>query len=65
MDIFTPVRDHLKALPESQVEALAQATGVPLPTLLKIKYGQTENPRVATVQAVYTHLWPADTKAAA
>jgi len=58
MDIFTPVRRYLQSVTESQVEALSQACGVPRATLLKIKYGQTRNPRVATVQAVYTHLWP-------
>lgn len=64
MDILSPVRDHLASLSELQVDALARKTGVPLATLLKIKYGVTRNPRVATVQAVYTHLWPSGQESA-
>jgi transcriptional regulator with XRE-family HTH domain len=42
------------SLTPTQVEALAERTGVPLPTLIKIRHGQTENPRIETVRA----LWP-------
>ncbi|MFO0453077.1 MAG: hypothetical protein ACK52I_31195 [Pseudomonadota bacterium] len=37
---------------------VATATGVPLPTLVKIKYGQTQNPRIGTVIRLIDHFRP-------
>jgi hypothetical protein len=37
---------------------VAVATGVPLPTLVKIKYGQTQNPRIGTVIRLIEHFQP-------
>jgi predicted transcriptional regulator len=49
------VRSRLMSLTPTQVEELAEKTGVPLPTLIKIRHDQTKNPRIETVRA----LWPA------
>jgi len=59
MDIFTPVLDKLRASSEADVRLLADATGVPKPTIDKIKYGQTPNPRVQTIQRLYAHFFEA------
>lgn len=44
------VREMLSPLNTAQIEALADASKVPFTTLLKIKSGITENPRIDTVQ---------------
>jgi predicted transcriptional regulator len=56
MDMLAPVLERLKAASEADVKAISEATGVPAPTIAKIKYGQTPNPRVMTVQRLYSHL---------
>jgi predicted transcriptional regulator len=50
------VRAKLASLSQSELEVLAAKCGVPLPTLVKIKYGQTENPRLDTVRAIWPEL---------
>ena len=57
MDILTPVFKRLHAAREADVVRLSEFSGVPKPTIDKIKYGQTPNPRVLTVQKLYTHLF--------
>ncbi len=44
------VREMLSPLTTAQTEALADASKVPFTTLLKIKNGVTENPRIDTVE---------------
>lgn len=39
----------VKACTESQLRDVAEATGVPAPTLAKIRYGVTDDPRSSTV----------------
>jgi predicted transcriptional regulator len=60
MDVSFPsmedVRSRLMALAQAELEALAERSKVPLPTLVKIRYGQTENPRIETVRALWSHL---------
>lgn len=56
MDMLTPVLQRLRAANEADLSRIAKATGVPRPTIAKIKYGQTLDPRILTVQKLYTHL---------
>jgi predicted transcriptional regulator len=49
------VRAALKRVPTADLADLAASSGVPLPTLVKVRNGQTSNPRIETVRAV----WPA------
>lgn len=65
MDLLTPVIERLRRMTEAQVAQLSAATGVPAPTIAKIKYGQTPNPRVLTVQALYQHLFETQEQATA
>lgn len=48
------VRDRLQQLPRRRVLDLSKSTGVPFPTLVKIRNGQTINPGVETVR----QFWP-------
>jgi saccharopine dehydrogenase-like NADP-dependent oxidoreductase len=56
MDLLTPILKRLEAATEAEVRAISEATGVPAATIAKIKYRQTPNPRVRTVQKLYAHL---------
>ena len=49
----------------ADLESLALVTGVPVATLVKIKYGQTKNPRVQTAMKLIEHYasQPADAPA--
>jgi hypothetical protein len=50
------VRSRLAAMPLAAVEALGERCGVPLATLIKIRNGQTDNPRIETVRAIWPEL---------
>lgn len=39
----------IRACTEAQLRDIEKATGIPLPTLAKIRYGQTDDPRGSTV----------------
>lgn len=41
---------------EAELKTVAAACGVPWKTLIKIKRGETLNPRIDTLQRVYNHL---------
>lgn len=60
MSTFIPssseVRDKLLALGHAQVIALADKTRTPFTTLWKIRSGETENPRIETVRAIWPEL---------
>ncbi len=60
MDLLTPVLERLKSATEADMREIAEATGVPAPTIAKLKYGQTDDPRISTVQKLYAHLIPQD-----
>jgi predicted transcriptional regulator len=49
------VRAKLAPMSLAKLEELATRTGVPFTTLVKLRNGQTENPRLETVHAI----WPA------
>jgi len=50
------IQARLAALPLAQLGRLAELSGVPLPTLTKIRYGQTVNPGIETVRLFMPHL---------
>jgi len=50
------VRAALRRVAPSELAELAASTGVPLPTLVKVRNGQTSNPRIETVRAVWPRL---------
>ena len=50
------VRERLSPMNTAQIQALADASSVPFTTLLKIKSGITENPRIDTVEQFYAHI---------
>lgn len=60
MDMLTPVQERLRGATEAEMEKIAAASDVPIGTIARIKYGQTPNPRVLTVQKLYAHLFPSD-----
>jgi predicted transcriptional regulator len=56
MDIFTPVKEYVAGCTGKELQALAEKSGVPFTTLMKIKTGETKNPGVLNVQKIYPHL---------
>ena len=50
------VRGMLAALSIKQVAALAELSGVPAPTIYKIKNGDTTNPGIETVRKFIGHI---------
>lgn len=54
------VRSRLLPLGPSQLEALAARAGVPVTTLIKVRNGQTENPRLETVRLIWPELLAAE-----
>jgi len=59
MDIFSPVLDRLTRSSEADIRRIAEVTGVPKPTIDKIKFKQTTRPQVQTVQKLYAYLFEA------
>lgn len=41
--------ERVRALNEARIRQLSEASGVPFPTLEKIRYGVTQNPRGKTL----------------
>jgi predicted transcriptional regulator len=63
--ILKSLQEHLAASSWEDVHALADASGVPFHTIAKIKRGETDNPRVRTVEELVRHIKPAARKAKA
>ena len=55
------VRERLSALDYAAIQRVADASGVPFTTLLKIRGGETKNPGIETVRKFVAHL-PAEAK---
>lgn len=55
MSILTSIKSKLDPLTVAEVEDLAASTGVPAKTLFKIKYGETDDPRIGTLQPLIQH----------
>ena len=49
------IRSRLAPLSWSQLEELAERSGVPFHTLRKVATGETQDPRISTVQALLDH----------
>jgi hypothetical protein len=50
------VSSALKLMTTAQLQQLAELSGVPFHTLLKIRGGETKNPRVDSVAKFWPHL---------
>jgi len=50
------LRSALEPLGQSELMELAAASGVPFHTLLKLRRGETQNPRLDTVRSLIPHL---------
>ncbi len=48
------MRERLRPMTGRQLDALARMSGVPVTTLIKIRNGQTRDPRIDTVR----EFWP-------
>lgn len=57
--------ERVRACSESQLRAVHEATGVPLPTLAKIRYGVTTDPRGSTLDALRGHFESIEPRAGA
>lgn len=55
MGILETVLERLDAFKYSELRGLAAASGVPLGTLVRIRYRQAKNPRVETIQKLADH----------
>lgn len=54
MDISTYVKDNLKRSNLAALKVVADETGVPYNTLIRIKYNDV-NSRIETIQPIYTY----------
>lgn len=52
---FSAVLARLRAVKHSDLPEVAERSGVPKSTLLKIRYGEVKNPGVQTVQALHDY----------
>lgn len=52
----TDVRSKLEPLKLAELEALAERSGVPITTIIKVRNGQTANPRLETIRAIWPEL---------
>lgn len=50
------IREKLQAMPLAQMADLGKRVGVPFPTLMKIRYGQTANPQLDTARLIWPEL---------
>ena len=50
------VRERLHELGHAQVQELSAKTGTPFTTIWKIRTGETDNPRLETVRAIWPEL---------
>ena len=56
MDIYTPTKIYLDGCKHKELMALAEISGVPYTTIIKIKTGETKNPGVLTTQKLFEHI---------
>lgn len=52
---FSDVLAKLRAVKHSDLGLVAEGSGVPRSTLMKIRYGEVKNPGVLTVQALHDY----------
>lgn len=58
---FDQVLNRLKAVPFADLEVVAEATGISVSNLKKIRYGEVTNPGVRTVQHLHDYFELTDT----
>lgn len=46
---------RVRILTQTELRAVAEATGIPKSTLSKIRYGETSDPRLSTVRKLIEH----------
>jgi hypothetical protein len=63
MDDLSFVQSKLKEMAPGDLVPLAEASGVPAPTLAKIRLNATKNPRFGTVQKLAAYLRSVETAA--
>ena len=59
------VRERLQSMSARDVVLLARRSSVPLPTIYKIRNGQTRNPRIDTVREIWPLMMVEDAPVAA
>lgn len=64
MNTSTQIIERIRAMNEAQLRAVHAATGVPEPTLAKIKYGVTKDPRGSTIDALRAYFVQVEGQAA-
>lgn len=65
MDILHFVKEKIDSCSYKELETVAVDTGVPYGTLMKIKAGQTDNPRINTIQPLLKYFTELTDKKAA
>ncbi|OFZ67941.1 MAG: hypothetical protein A2V79_05475 [Betaproteobacteria bacterium RBG_16_56_24] len=65
MDILHFVKEKIDACSYKELETVSLDTGVPYGTLMKIKAGQTDNPRINTIQPLLKYFTDLSEKKAA
>lgn len=50
--MYSSIKQLLDGANGAQLRAISAGAGIPLPTLIKIKYGQTKDPGIKTVEAL-------------
>ena len=62
MTMFIPSPEEVRALlapkKHAEMQALAKASGVPFTTLWKVRNGESADPRLETVRAIWPHIQP-------
>jgi hypothetical protein len=61
----TQIVAAVRACNETQLKVISAAVGVPLPTLAKIRYGETSDPRGSTLDKLRDYFSARDQKAVA
>lgn len=64
MNILNFVKTNLDKCNMAQLEDVSQITKVPMPTLIRVKYSKNVDPRISTLQPLFTHFQRRTKKAA-
>ena len=69
MNMLQTILSEIDGVPASQLGVLAEVTGVPVDTIIKLRNGQTSDPRISTVEPIYLAImqgrWRAERRGAA
>ena len=53
MDMLRTIREAIDGVPAAQLGTLADLTGVSVNTIIKLRNGQTADPRISTAEPLY------------